>query len=69
MGVLAELGVDFKQEVSFQGGDGYLYFDAPATAFAVITRILDYVLGDHPPDDDPFYAERDYITEFFTTVK
>ena len=69
-GYMAETGLDFKQEVSFQGGDGYLYFVNQSAAFAVITRILEHVLA--PADgsaDDPFYDEAPYIREFFTTVK
>jgi phosphoenolpyruvate carboxylase len=67
---LAAHKVDYKQEVSFQGGDGFLYFVTSAGAFAVITRILDYMLAPLPAaDNDPFYEDPDYITEFFTTVK
>ena len=66
----ARLGLEVKQEVSFQGGDGYLYYFTPAIAFATVCRILDFALT--PPGDaaaDPFYAEYDYITEFFITVR
>ena len=67
---LADNKVDFKQEVSFQGGDGFLYFVTPAGAFAVVTRILEHMLGDRgDARSDPFYEDPDYITEFFTTVK
>ncbi|WP_051340604.1 phosphoenolpyruvate carboxylase [Azospirillum halopraeferens] len=67
---LDDQGVAFKQETSFQGGDGFLYFTTEATAFAVVTRIVEYMLGRRDGGrDDPFYAENDYITEFFTTVK
>ncbi|HYD32860.1 MAG TPA: phosphoenolpyruvate carboxylase [Azospirillaceae bacterium] len=70
LSLMEECGIDFKQEVSFQGGDGYLPFVTQAGAFAVLSRILDYRLGPHAPaSEDPFYAETDYITEFFTTVK
>ena len=69
-GYMAKTGLDFKQEVSFQGGDGYLFFVNQSAAFAVVTRILEHVLT--PADDradDPFYDEAAYIREFFTTVK
>jgi phosphoenolpyruvate carboxylase len=72
---MAEQGVRFKQEVSFQGGDGYLYFAHPDLAYAVITRIVEHVLREIPDGrdgkvaDDPFYDEGAYIREFFTTVK
>lgn len=69
-GFMDEQGVAFKQEVSFQGGDGYLYFVNPVSAFAVVSRILEHTLrhGDNS-GDDPFYDEAPYIREFFTTVK
>lgn len=72
---MASQGVGFKQEVSFQGGDGYLYFAHPDMAYAVVTRILEHILAevegsqDGKVADDPFYDEASYIREFFTTVK
>ena len=62
-------GTVFKQETSFQGGDGYVWFFTPAAAFASVTRILEFALT--PPDEagDPFYEEADYIAEFFTTIQ
>ena len=67
---LADNKVDFKQEVSFQGGDGFLYFVTPAGALAVVTRILEHMFGDRgEARNDPYYDDPDYITEFFTTVK
>ncbi len=66
---LAEAGIPFKQEVSFQGGDGYHHFINPAGAFAVVTRLIEHALDPMPAADDPFYAENAYVREFFTTVK
>ncbi|WP_207481523.1 phosphoenolpyruvate carboxylase [Arenibaculum pallidiluteum] len=71
---LAENGIAYKQETSFQGGDGYLPFVTPAGAFAVVTRVIEYMFGQYGParrpfEPDPFYEDPDYITEFFTTVK
>jgi phosphoenolpyruvate carboxylase len=66
---LADKGVPFKQEISFQGGDGFLPFATRASAFAVVTRILEYMMGPREGGaGDPFYDERDYVKEFFTTV-
>jgi phosphoenolpyruvate carboxylase len=65
-------GVRAKEEVSFQGGDGYLYFVTPEIAFASVTRILEYMLEPSSVtiEDDPAYrAEEDYIKEFFITVR
>lgn len=68
--LLAENGIPYKQEVSFQGGDGFLPFTTQPAAFAIVTRILEYMIGPRPSGSgDPFYEENDYITEFFTTVK
>jgi phosphoenolpyruvate carboxylase len=68
---IAERGVSFKQEVSFQGGDGYIYFAHPDLAYATVTRILEHALTRGPTDAvaDPFYDEHAYVREFFTTVK
>ena len=66
---MAAQGVTFKQEVSFQGGDGYLYFAHPDLAYAVVTRILEHILAEVDDSRDPFYDEAAYIREFFTTVK
>ena len=58
----AEAGVDLKEEVSFQGGDGYLHFGTPDAALATPAG------GDAKFADDPFHAEADYIREAFTTI-
>jgi phosphoenolpyruvate carboxylase len=66
---IAEAGIPYKQEVSFQGGDGYQYFVTEDGALAVVTQILDYILAPKKVEPDPFYDNGDYIREFFTTVK
>lgn len=38
-------GIRVKEEVSFQGGDGYLLFLTPAAAIATIARIVDFSFG------------------------
>jgi phosphoenolpyruvate carboxylase len=68
----ANNGIKAKEETSFQGGDGYLYFITPDIAFASLTRILEYMLElpATSTDDDPAYkAEEDYIKETFITVR
>ena len=69
----AEAGVDLKEEVSFQGGDGYLHFMTPAAALVTVTRLIEHALeapaaGGPKFADDPFHAEADYIRETFTTI-
>lgn len=67
---MVDQGVAFKQEMSFQGGDGYLPFVNRTMAFATVTRLLEHALETgHSSADDPFYDEDAYIREFFTTVK
>ena len=66
----AAAGIAQRQETSFQGGDGYIYFLAPESTLAVTTRILEYCLT--PADDeadDPFYVQQDYVDEFFAAVE
>ena len=66
----AEAGIRLKQEVSFQGGDGFLHFLGDPIAFATLSRIVEFALEDTgQAADDPLYEEWDYITEFFITVR
>ncbi len=67
--LFAELGIAYKQEVSFQGGDGYLWFATEEAALATTSRILEHVLAPACEGDDRFYAEADYVHEFFTVVQ
>ena len=69
---IARRGIAYKQEVSFQGGDGYLPFMNEEGALAVVTAMLEWRLlapDADAADNDPFYRGRDYITEFLTIVK
>jgi len=68
---MAEQAVAFKQEMSFQGGDGYLPFVNSTMAFATVTRLLEHACRPAEPTEetDPFYEQDAYIREFFTTVK
>jgi phosphoenolpyruvate carboxylase len=63
-------GIAFKQETSFQGGDGYLFFQSEDAAFAVLTRILEWTTADRSEaGKDRYYEDRDVATEFMTTIK
>jgi phosphoenolpyruvate carboxylase len=66
----ADAGIHVKQEVSFQGGDGFMHFLGDPIALATLSRILEFAL-EEPAEDagDPLYDEWDYITEFFITVR
>ena len=63
-------GIRVKEEVSFQGGDGFLPFMTSAAALAVIAKILDFCFGaDAESSTDPIYHAPDYAAEFFATVQ
>ena len=63
-------GVRVKEEVSFQGGDGYLLFLTPAAATASIRQILGFAFDvSDETGNDPIYAAPDYAAEFFATVQ
>lgn len=67
---LLAAGVALKEEVSFQGGDGWIPFLSRPAAVATLAAVLDY--GVAPVDDaagDPFYADADWVAEFFTAVR
>ena len=69
-----EAGIRIKQEVSFQGGDGYFYFANSELAFSTVCRLLDHALADTLDADnrgapDPFYDDNDYSLDFFLSVK
>jgi len=71
----AKASIRIKQEVSFQGGDGYVYFANQDLAFATVCRLLDHALADtaDEPDDhgapDPFYEDNDFSLDFFMSLK
>ncbi len=67
----AEAGIHVKQEVSFQGGDGYIYFSHPDLAFATMCRLLEHALSDKNANRsaDMFYENTDYSLDYFMTVK
>ena len=64
-------GIHVKQEVSFQGGDGYVYFAHPNLAFATVCRLLEHALRrkTKPVSADVFYEDTDYSLDYFMTVK
>lgn len=64
-----QAGIPLKQEISFQGGDGYCFFATPRLAFATIRQILAHALTPPPAKvKDPFYSEPDHTLEFFLTI-
>ncbi len=67
--LIEERRIAYKQEASFQGGDGYLPFMNEAGSLAVVTSALEWRLQRQAWRPDPFYEQRDYVTEFLTTTK
>ena len=68
-------GIRVKQEVSFQGGDGYIYFSNPDLAFSTLCRLLEHKLCHKPygideeATSDLFYKNNSYSLDFFLSVK
>lgn len=65
-----EAGIHVKQEVSFQGGDGYVYFSHPDLAFATVCRLVEHAMGEPKSggSGDVFYEDTDYSLDYFMTV-
>lgn len=59
-------GIALKHEVSFQGGDGFIYFETPELALACITRLLEAeVAWRDQSANDPFYSNTTFSFDFF----
>ncbi|WP_241461743.1 phosphoenolpyruvate carboxylase [Aurantiacibacter luteus] len=67
----ARAGIALEPEVSFQGGDGYLWFATPELARATLTRIacLRPAETDAEAPTDPFYRRTDLSLDFYRAVK
>lgn len=64
-------GIRLEPEVSFQGGDGYLFFGSPELALATLTRFAEM-----PPWDadanapaDSFYRRTDLSLDFYRAIR
>ena len=58
--------IALSHEVSFQGGDGYLWFETPALSLAVVTRLLETEASwrEHAVDDG-LYTQTNFSFDFF----
>lgn len=66
----AAAGVTLRSEVSFQGGDGYLFFGSNALGLATLTRMLTHLAANrHGEADDPFYKDVDLSLDFYRDVR
>ncbi len=67
----ARASIRLEPEVSFQGGDGYLFFATPELALATLARIAEL----HPAETDasvpadPFYRRTDLSLDFYRAVR
>ena len=64
-------GITLEPEVSFQGGDGYLFFATPELALATLTRIAEIRPAETDPDApaDPFYRRTDLSLDFYRAIR
>ncbi|RDJ27403.1 phosphoenolpyruvate carboxylase [Bosea caraganae] len=66
----AKAGIATVEETSFQGSDGYMLFGTTQLAGATVARIAESIFGIRDEStEDPVYAEPDFATEFFQTVR
>lgn len=67
----ARAGIRLEPEVSFQGGDGYLFFGTPELALATLTRFAELAPGkaDVEAPTDPFYRRTDLSLDFYRAIR
>lgn len=59
-----------RHETSFQGGDGFLWFQTPELAEASVLSLIEARFGDRDEaEDDPFYTERDFSWDLYRTIQ
>ncbi len=64
-------GIRLEPEVSFQGGDGYLFFGTPELALATLSRFAELAPGEADPaaPTDPFYRRTDLSLDFYRAIR
>ncbi len=67
----ARAGIALEPEVSFQGGDGYLFFGSPELALATLTRLAEQAPAETNADapTDPFYRRTDLSLDFYRAIR
>ncbi|HSG54686.1 MAG TPA: phosphoenolpyruvate carboxylase, partial [Paracoccaceae bacterium] len=67
----AKAGIALEPEVSFQGGDGYLWFATPDLALATLTRIAELAPAATDPaaPKDVFYQRTDLSLDFYRAIR
>ena len=62
-------GIHLCHETSFQGGDGFLWFQTPELADATIFSLLRGRMSDRTDAaNDPFYTEKDFSWDVYRTI-
>ena len=64
-------GIRLEPEVSFQGGDGYLFFGSPELALATLTRFAEMPpwQADADAPTDPFYRRTDISLDYYRAIR
>ncbi len=65
----AQRGIRTELEVSYQGGDGYLFFRTPELALATLTRIAEAECNPPRFSEDPFYSRTDISLDFYRGIR
>jgi phosphoenolpyruvate carboxylase len=65
----SDAGIRLEPEVSFQGGDGYLFFRTPNLALATLARIAEQASVCSTPEDDPFYSDVDLSLDYYRRIR
>jgi phosphoenolpyruvate carboxylase len=65
---LNKLGNIYKHEVSYQGGDGYMWFLHPDLTLATMTDLLVTRLAKDKDEPDALYTQSDWSLDFFLTL-
>jgi phosphoenolpyruvate carboxylase len=62
-------GIHLTHETSFQGGDGYMWFQTPDLAKASVFSLIEVRHDDRSEsEDDVFYTDRDFSWDMFRTI-
>ncbi|MEM9599472.1 MAG: phosphoenolpyruvate carboxylase [Pseudomonadota bacterium] len=63
-------GIALRHETSFQGGDGFLWFQTDALSEASLLSLVTARFADRSQaEDDPFYTERDFSWDLYRTIQ
>ncbi len=63
-------GIALRHETSFQGGDGFLWFQTPDLAEATVLSLFEARFADRSEAEaDLFYAERDFSWDLYRTIQ